>query len=89
MEKLWIAPVATEIDLDDAVKAAHGRFRAWAGTSIEDRKQLVERWAKRLEYHEDQFTELLIHESGKPRMIADLEVKVALSTLAQSCMSRP
>jgi len=88
-ERLWPAPVATEDDLDDAVKAAHDKFYSWAKTSIENRKRLVGQWAKSVKTHEEEFANLLIYESGKPRLIANLEVTVSLETLMQSCMFTP
>jgi acyl-CoA reductase-like NAD-dependent aldehyde dehydrogenase len=83
-EKLWPAPVATESDLEDAVKAARHAFPSWAKMTIAGRKRLVEQWIKKLKSHEADFTDLLIYESGKPRMIAKLEVKGSCETAMHS-----
>jgi acyl-CoA reductase-like NAD-dependent aldehyde dehydrogenase len=88
-EKLWPVPVATESDLEDAVKAARHAFNSWAKVTIEGRKRLVEQWIEKLKSHEADFTDLLIHESGKPRMIAKLEVKGSCETAIHSSTYTP
>ncbi|KAL3425901.1 aldehyde dehydrogenase [Phlyctema vagabunda] len=73
-EKLWDVPVATEADLDEAVKAARKAFPSWAKTPIEERKRLVLQWNDVFKSYTAEFTELLIKECGKPRMFAQGEV---------------
>jgi acyl-CoA reductase-like NAD-dependent aldehyde dehydrogenase len=79
--KLWDVPVATESDLNDAVKAARRAFPSWAGTPIEERKRLVTKWAEIYQSYEDEFTELMIRETGKPRTFARGEVKGAYNLI--------
>lgn len=63
---LWDVPVATPVDLDDAVSAAKAAFTAWSALPHDERSKLVKEFASVLEQHKDEFTELLHRETGKP-----------------------
>jgi acyl-CoA reductase-like NAD-dependent aldehyde dehydrogenase len=65
-EKLWPVPVATEQDVDDAVKAARKAFPAWRDTPIDERAQKVMDFVEAYSAYVNEFTELMIAECGKP-----------------------
>ena len=65
-EKLWRVPVATRQDLDDAVVAARKAFPAWSQVPFEERQTLLKAFADAYIAYKDEFTELLLKESGKP-----------------------
>lgn len=60
------APVATNEDLDEAVKAAQNAFQAWSETTLEERSTLLKAFAMKVLSYENEFTELLVKENGKP-----------------------
>ncbi len=59
-------PVATEQDLDDAVKSARKAFPSWSQTPIEKRRELLQKFSDALMSYEEEFTTLLGQENGKP-----------------------
>jgi delta 1-pyrroline-5-carboxylate dehydrogenase len=44
LEKLWVIPVATEQDVEDAVTAAKNAFKTRKNTSFEERVELLKVW---------------------------------------------
>lgn len=73
-EKLWDIPIATEKDVDDAVKAADRAFRDWRLTPIEHRQKLMQEYIALWKEHHNEMTELLMAENGKARAMAIAEV---------------
>ncbi|KAF2758634.1 aldehyde dehydrogenase [Pseudovirgaria hyperparasitica] len=73
-QELWDVPVASKQDLEDAVAAANKAFVSWSQTSIEERKELLGKWVAVYAQHRDDFINLLIKETGKPRKFATVEV---------------
>ncbi len=65
-EKLWDLPVATEQDIEDAVSAARKAFPAWSKTPFEERVKMLTQFAEAYERYENEFTELMLLETGKP-----------------------
>ena len=65
-EELFEAPCATREDLDYAVEAARRAFPSWSETSFEERCKLVRSYAESFLAYENDFTELLMKETGKP-----------------------
>ena len=53
VETLWEAPVATQDDLDNAVKAANHAFKHWSGLPHGERCRLVGQFADGLEKYKD------------------------------------
>ncbi|KAI9846950.1 MAG: hypothetical protein M1838_001086 [Thelocarpon superellum] len=78
-QSLWDAPVANQQDLDDAVRAARRALPAWSSTPIEERARLLRRYSELCERYEKDIAELLIQESGKPRMSALEEIRAIQS----------
>ncbi|KAI9660745.1 MAG: hypothetical protein M1831_003437 [Alyxoria varia] len=75
-EKLWDVPVADQQDLDDAVEAAQRAFKSWKNTPIEERRECLLKFLELWSMAEDQMTDLLATETGKPRQFANIEVKL-------------
>ena len=69
-EELWPVPIATEQDVDDAVEAAAAAFPAWKNTPFDERCELVRKLSDTFMQYEQEFTELLMAETGKPKMFA-------------------
>ena len=65
-EPLWEVPVATELDLEDAVEAATKAYKTWSRTSLEERRVAVKAFAKAVAEYSEKFTELIMTEVGKP-----------------------
>lgn len=65
-EPLWNAPVATYEDVNDAVLAAENAFHPWSIEPFEKRAKLLGEFAELYASYEDEFTELLVRETGKP-----------------------
>ena len=73
-EKNWDVPIATEQDVDDAVKAANKAFVSWSQTPIEKRKELLMKYLEVYEQHTDDLVDLLNIETGKTEEGARIEV---------------
>ncbi|KAJ4177593.1 hypothetical protein NW759_017415, partial [Fusarium solani] len=71
-------PVATENDLDLAVKAAKRAFKVWSKLPYEDRRRAVLAYADALDSLRTEFRDLLISEQGKPIPQADAETDLAI-----------
>ncbi|GAM84849.1 hypothetical protein ANO11243_028510 [Dothideomycetidae sp. 11243] len=78
-EKNWPVPIATEQDLDDAVAAANEAFITWSQEPVEKRKELLMKYCELWTQHHDELTELLSTETGKPKQMADMEIKTAVA----------
>lgn len=76
-EPLWDVPVASQEDVDEAVAAGNKAFQTWKNTTWEERTQRLERYKELFFSYEEELTEILIKETGKPRMFASMEVKGA------------
>lgn len=72
-EANWDVPVATQQDVDDAVVAANKAFDSWKNTTWEERQQRLVRFKEALESYTTELTEVLMKETGKPRMFAASE----------------
>jgi len=69
-------PVATQKDLDDAVASAAKAFTTWRAVPIEERKAKLQRLCDLYMSYSDEFVNLLMQETGKPRQFAAMEVNV-------------
>lgn len=66
LEKLWVIPVATEQDVEDAVTAAKDAFQTWKNRSFEERVELLKLWGDACRPYLKQFGEIIMKENGKP-----------------------
>jgi acyl-CoA reductase-like NAD-dependent aldehyde dehydrogenase len=74
-------PVATQADVDEAVKHARKAFKPWAKRSYDDRASLILKLADAIEANSDIFKQWLIKESGKPAATSTIEVGMAVALL--------
>lgn len=67
-------PVATQQDLDDAVKYAREAFKTWQHTTPEERSKKLNDFANAIMAEKEGFAKLLTQEQGKPISAAEGEV---------------
>ena len=67
-------PVATQQDLDDAVRAARQAFKTWKDTTYEERAKKLNDFANAFMGEKEGFAKLLTQEQGKPIPAAQGEV---------------
>jgi acyl-CoA reductase-like NAD-dependent aldehyde dehydrogenase len=80
-EKLADVPIASEKDIDEATVAARAAFRSWAQTSFEGRQTLLKKYKSLLSKYEHDLIKCLIMETGKPKFVADIEVRATLEII--------
>ena len=78
-EKLWGVPVATQQDVDEAVKVAKVAFESYRETTVEQRKEYLRKLKDQVSAHIEELTELLCHETGKPVSHANLILSAELT----------
>ena len=64
--KLWDVPIATEHDLDDAVKSAQEAFKTWSKTTWKERQDILLQIREDLLSHRDEMAQMILKECGKP-----------------------
>ena len=64
--KLWDVSIATEHDLDDAVRSGQEAFKKWSKTTWKDRQDILLQMVKELLSHRDEMAQLILKECGKP-----------------------
>ncbi|KAK5050533.1 hypothetical protein LTR84_003814 [Exophiala bonariae] len=74
MEQLPDVPIASSLDLDEAVRGSRAAFAEWSTIPVERRKALVKSFADTLEAHCEPFAHLLTLEQGKPLRFARAEI---------------
>jgi len=74
-EELWGVPIGGQQDVDDAVASAQKAFEKYRFTSLEKRKELLQKFCDAYMSHADEMIELMCKETGKPRQFAEIEVK--------------
>lgn len=74
-------PVATQKDLDDAVKYARVAFKSWSQTSFEERAKLVLAFADAVERNHADLEKLLTMEQGKPIGLSGMELSMTVQWL--------
>ena len=65
-KELWDVPIATQHDLDDAVKSAQGAFKTWSKTPWTERQEILSKVAEEVGKHEEEMARLVMLEGGKP-----------------------
>ncbi|XXY45767.1 succinylglutamate-semialdehyde dehydrogenase [Sorangium sp. So ce269] len=78
---------AAEEQVDAAVKAARGAFRAWRDGGFEERMALVKRFAGLLGEHKARLADVIGLETGKPRWEALTEVQTMIGKVDVSLMA--
>ena len=76
-EPNWDVPVASHDDIEEAVAAANKAYTSWKKTTWAERTHLIERFKEVYFSYEEELTDLVAKECGKPKMFAAMEVKSA------------
>ncbi len=77
-EPLWPCPVATTQDFEDAVAAAQAAFVTWGQTTVAERQALLIKLADIIKAHADELATILMKETGKSRVLADIDVQASI-----------
>lgn len=64
-DALWEAPLASETDLEDAVKSARAASSSWAATSVGVRQNLLRKFAAEITAQAAALSGILAQETGK------------------------
>lgn len=75
---LYEVPVATQQDVDTAVKHARDAFRTWSQTTFSERANLLLAFADAIEANREDMEKLLVQEQGKPLSLAKTEFDMTL-----------
>lgn len=73
--KLWDVPVASYGDVEDAVAAANKAYASWRKTTWTERTKYLQRFKEVYDSYVEEMAELLLKETGKPRMFGTSEVQ--------------
>ena len=84
-EALAEVPMATESDVDRAVRTAHEAFLKWRDVPVVDRVQVLYRYKQLLEENQDDLAGILTSENGKTRPDAKAEVRRAIQMVEVAC----
>jgi len=76
-EKLWDVPIANQQDVDNAVAAGLEAFESWSQTSIEKRREYIRKYIELYKTYENEMTEVLKKETGKPVSIGVVQALFA------------
>jgi len=71
----WDVPVATQDDVDDAVASANKAFAEWKNTTWAHRTERIARFKESFEAYQEEMIDLLLRETGKPRMFGTAEIR--------------
>lgn len=72
-QKLWDVPVASRDDVEDAVASAKKAYLSWKKTTWAERQKYIARYKEVYESYQEEMIELLLKETGKPRMFGTVE----------------
>lgn len=75
---LYEVPVATQQDVDTAVKHARDAFRTWSQTTFSERANMLLAFADAIEANREDMEKLLVQEQGKPLSLAKTEFDMTL-----------
>lgn len=75
---LFEVPVATQQDVDTAVKYARDAVKTWSRTAFSERANLLLAFADAIEENHEDMEKLLVQEQGKPLSLAETEFDMTL-----------
>jgi acyl-CoA reductase-like NAD-dependent aldehyde dehydrogenase len=78
-EELWPCPIASTADFEDAVTAANTAFTTWSQTTVPERQALLTKLAGVLQTNAALLATILMRETGKSRLLADIDVSAAVA----------
>lgn len=83
-QALWAAQAANQEDVEKATLAARQAFPAWAKCSLEQRIEVIERFAALLEQNKTRLAEVISQETSKPLWETLTEVQSMIAKVAIS-----
>ncbi len=83
-ETVWEGACASAADVDEAVASARRAFRGWRRLAVDDRRALLERYARGLETHKEALAYMIGRETGKPLWESRTEVGAMIGKIAIS-----
>jgi acyl-CoA reductase-like NAD-dependent aldehyde dehydrogenase len=78
-EELWECPVASAQDFEDTVTAAQQAFTSWSQTTVPQRQAHLIQLADVLRAHADELASILMKETGKSKILADIDVQASVA----------
>ncbi len=81
---VWSAPQATSDDVAHAISSARDAQPAWERTSVQNRVNVMNRFAEVLDANRSVLADAISAETGKPRWEADTEVTSVIGKVALS-----
>ena len=73
-------PIASKVDLDNAVEAAKKTFQKWTVLSVDEREAKLAAFADAIYQHREELAELFTLEMGRPIKLALVEIEGAVET---------
>lgn len=86
-EELWECPVASTQDFEHAVAAAQTAFVAWSQTTVAERQALLVQLADVLRENKEELAGILMKETGKSKILADIDVEASVGQCLYYCKS--
>lgn len=83
-QALWVAQAANQEDVEKAALAARKAFATWAKYSLEQRIEIIERFAALLEQNKNRLAEVISQETSKPLWETLTEVQSMIAKVAIS-----
>jgi len=78
-EVVWEGQSASGQDVNKAVKSAQSAFLQWRGLSLEERKNILKRFAECLTRQKQEFARVISEEAGKPLWESLMEVTAMIN----------
>lgn len=73
-QELAEVPISTQEDIDRAVSAAQAAFPSWRDLTQDDRAAYLKKFVDAIDAHQQQFSQLLGREAGKPPQAVGIEL---------------
>jgi succinylglutamic semialdehyde dehydrogenase len=81
---LWVGNEATQDVVQEAIECGRSAFDIWSSTSYEDRKNIIRRFTDLVKQRDQELTELVSLEAGKPAWEAKTEVNALITKFTAS-----
>ena len=84
-EKIGEVSVSSVEEVKGVVFLAENGFNTWKNTSLIQRIELIKKVSTSLEEEKESFNELIVNETGKPRIEAETEITNSLECIDYYC----
>lgn len=86
---LWDVPIASDADVEEAIKAARAAFKPWSQKKWEERQDVLRAMKEEYAKHKDELTKILVLEGGKPVTLPQLWIYEGVINQTPSSQSQP